>query len=166
MKKLLFLFILIPLLLQAQGIKQFEGNWKGDLYAYSRKGEFKAAEMKLNIEPADSAGVWKYQMIYGEKDVRNYKLRTVDESKNKYAVDEGNNIILSEDLIGNRLISCFEVQNSMLLVTLEKKEDCLIFEVVSLSPSGKVKSGSGTEDSPFVYSYPATGFQRCILKKN
>ncbi len=165
MKKLLFVIVFIPLLLQAQGIKQFEGNWKGDLYAYSKKGEFKAAEMKLNIETTDSLGVWKYQMIYGDKDVRNYKLRAFDEAKNKYAVDEGNNIILTEDLIGSRLISCFEVQNSLLVVTLERKEDTLIFEVISLSPGGKVKSGSGTEDSPFVYSYPATGFQRCILKK-
>ena len=118
----MFVFLLLPLFIQAQGIKQFEGNWKGDLYAYNSKGEFKIAEMQLNIEPSDSAGVWKYRMIYGEKDIRNYKLRTVDASKNRYAVDEGNNIILSEDLIGNRLISCFEVLNSMLITTLERSE--------------------------------------------
>jgi len=166
MKKIVFiLFLILTGSVSAQGIKDFEGNWSGDLKLYNGNTERILVKMKLNITPSDSAGVWNYQMVYGDKDIRNYKLRTVDAAKNKYAVDEGNDIILSESLAGSKLISFFEVENSMLMVTLEKRDASLIFEVISLSSNGKTKSGKGEKDSPFAYSYPLIGYQKAILSK-
>lgn len=166
MKKIfVIIFLLFTLNISAQSIKDFEGNWSGELKVFSGKTERVLTIMKLNIAPTDSAGVWTYQMIYSDKDIRDYKLRTVDAAKNKYAVDEGSNIIISESLVGNKLISSFEVEKSLLVVTQELQDDTLIFEIYSFLPLNKVKSGIGTKEAPFVYSYPLNGYQRAELKK-
>ena len=162
---LIFYLLLCAYLLPAQSPKDFEGKWKGDLYAFSGKASRKIADMKLEITPTDTAGVWNYIMTYSPKDIRNYKLRTIDSQKNKYAVDEGNDIILTQDLFCTKFVSCFETGGSLLVITLEKKENGLLFEVNSLSVKDKKKSGRGSDESPFVYSYPVAGFQRALLIK-
>lgn len=167
MKKI-FLFILLSAayLTPAQGVKDFEGRWSGSLVSCNGKTSINFALMRLIIEPTDTAGVWTYKMIYSSKDVRNYKLRTINAENNKYAIDEGNGIILNQDLFDNKFFSCFETGNSLLMITLEKRENGLVFEAYSMLSNKRKKSGPGTKENPFVYSYPAISHQRAFLIKD
>lgn len=165
MKKILLLIIITASISFAQTVKDFEGHWSGDLYSFNGRDSKKIAVMQLVIAPTDTPGVWQYKMIYSDKDIRNYRLRTIDPVKNKYVIDEGNNILLNQDLFNGKFVSCFEVGGSLLMITLEKKEASLLFEVISLSVKEKTKSGIGDKESPFVYSYPTSGFQRALLYK-
>jgi hypothetical protein len=167
MKNLFFLILLTAAYLTpAQGIKDFEGHWSGSLFSCNGKTSINFTLMRLIIEPADTAGVWTYKMIYSSKDVRNYKLRTINAENNKYAIDEGNGIILNQDLFENKFFSCFETGNSLLMITLEKTENGLVFETCSMPTNNKKTSGQGTKESPFVYSYPVISHQRAFLVKD
>ena len=71
--------------------KKFVGHWKGDLYWY-KTGEKtpQKVKMQLIILPADSAGHFTWQIIYGENnaDNRPYILKPVDTAKGHWMVDE------------------------------------------------------------------------------
>jgi len=166
MKHLIIILLFLSLtVLNAQGIESFEGSWEGELMAYDGSSSRKITTMQLIITPADSYGTWNYKMIYGDDDIRNYKLKAVNRDKNKYIVDEGDGIILYQDMFCSKFISCFETGNSLLVITLEKRKTSLLFEVNAMSVKDKKKSGKGDKDTPFVYSYPVTGFQRAVLTK-
>jgi hypothetical protein len=165
MKNIVLILVLGASFSFAQGIKIFEGHWAGDLYSFNGKDSNKVASMQLIIAPTDTSGVWQYKMIYSDKDIRDYRIKTINSERNKFVLDEGNEILLAQDLFGKKFISCFEVGNSLLMVSLEKRDDTLLFEVSSLSVKDKKKSGKGNKETPFVYSYPVAGFQRAVLFK-
>lgn len=120
------------------------GTWKGVLRMEPAGAE---VPMTLRLGPAISKdSVYEYVLTYHGKteDVRRYELHVTDKRRGFFSVDEKNSIVLNERLIGNKLISIFTVEGSALLITLELKENEIVFEVVSWPANDPKTSGAKT----------------------
>lgn len=152
----------------SQNIDSWTGNWAGELIIYSAPGyeKINSVHMELHISKTDSAGIYNWHIIYRDstKDHRKYLLRTIDESKGKYLIDERDGIMLEADLLGNKLISRFIVQGSLIDIAYEQESDRIIFEVFAGSETPESTSGS-TAENIIVSSYKVTNYQKAYLLK-
>lgn len=125
-------------------------------------------KMQLVVLPADSAGTYTWQIVYGDKgqDNRPYVLKPVDTAKGHWVVDERNGIVLDQYFVANRFTSAFTVQNTTIVDSYWREGKNLIVEFHSLSAKAVNTTGNGTEESPTVMSYGVKGFQRAILEKS
>ena len=89
--------------------------------------------------------------------VKDYTLRTVDASKGQYITDEGEGVELRSYLIGSKMYSVFEVQNTMLTATYELLDNQLTFEVTA----GKKDTTSGGG----VTNYSVNTLQQVVLRR-
>lgn len=148
--------------------QSFVGHWKGQLQWYQAgKKQPQKVSMQLIIQPADTAGQYAWQLVYGEKgqDNRPYLLKPVDTAKGHWVVDEKNGIFLDMYWVGNRLHSAFTVENATIVNNYWLDGGKLMIEFFTLSAKPVRTSGNGTEDSPKVDSYPVRGFQKAVLVK-
>jgi hypothetical protein len=153
---------------QARFPRQFIGHWKGNLLWYQTGvKEPKKVKMQLIILPTDTANVYTWQIIYGEKgeDNRPYLLRPVDTAKGHWQVDERNGIILDQYFVGNRFTSAFTVMTTTIVDSYWREGNNLIAEFYSLTARPVSTTGAGTEESPKVDSYGTKGYQRALLQR-
>lgn len=124
-------------------------------------------KMQLIVRPADTAGHYTWQLIYGDKaeDSRPYLLKPVDTAKGHWVVDERNGIVLDQYWTGNRLSGAFTVQGTTILNSYWLEGDRLLIEFFSLAAKPVRTSGAGTEAVPAVDSYAIRGFQKAVLQK-
>jgi len=142
------------------------GVWKGDLVIEPSGMKI---PMSLQLGPAiHGDSVFHYILTYsppsGNEDRREYELLVKNREKGFFEIDEKNSIRLSEKVLGNKVISLFEVSGSSLMITLEMQEDRLIFEVFSWASDKKTESG-GEGEIPKVYNYSVGGYQKAVLRK-
>ena len=169
--RLLLLFICTNTVFQlnAQSFPEnFVGHWEGELLWYqSGKSTPKPVRMQLIIRPADSTGQFTWQLIYGEgkEDVRPYLLKPKDTAKGHWVIDELNGIVLDQFYTGNRFTGAFSVQNATIVNSYWREGNDLVAEFYSFSSKPIVRSGSGTEESPYVDSYANRAYQRAVLQK-
>jgi hypothetical protein len=148
--------------------QDFTGHWQGDLLWYQTgKSEPRKVKMQLIIKPTDTADVYTWQIIYGEKgeDNRPYLLKAVDTGKGHWQIDERNGIILDQYFVGDRFTSAFTVQTTTILDSYWRKGENLVAEFYSLTAKPVATTGAGTEESPSVDSYGTKGYQRAVLRK-
>jgi hypothetical protein len=146
----------------------FLGHWKGDLLWYQTgKKVPQKVKMQLIIEPTDTANVYTWQIIYGNKgqDNRPYLLRPVDTAKGHWQVDERNGIMLDQYYVGNRFTSAFTVQTTTIVDSYWREGKNLVAEFYSLTAKPIATTGAGTDESPNVNSYGTKGYQRAVLKR-
>lgn len=166
MRNILWLLALMPFLGTASAQKtsfpeSHLGTWKGSLHIEPSKADI---PMSLRLGPAVSGdSVFEYVLTYADKDIREYFLVVEDRSAGFFGVDEKNSIRLQERLLGNKLISVFGVEGSMLLISLEMHADEILFEVFSWPDKAQVSGGKA--DVPLVHSFTANAYQRAVLKK-
>lgn len=165
---LLFLLILFTVKIYSQFDNTWMGIWKGELFIYSKPGDEKVTtlHMELHISKTDSAGKYNWRIIYDDstKDDRKYLLRTVDEKAGKYVIDEKDGIMLNAELLGNRLISRFSVQGSMLDISYTLESDKMVFEV-SAGSDAPLETTKSNEDNVSVSSFNVTNYQKAYLFK-
>lgn len=152
--------------------KDWVGNWSGKLEIIDVKGLKQSLNMELHIQPIDGFDHYEWSIIYGddrEKGLKGYELHAKNPQKGIWAIDEKNGIILDCYLLGNKLFSSYNVLERNFLVTYEKRENELLFEIsfgpespIAVTGSGKI----GEEDIPEVKAYEISGMQRAILTKN
>jgi hypothetical protein len=147
------------------------GTWSGTLEIYNSKGKTQEVPMKVNHFLTDTIGTYGWFLIYGEEETgtRSYFLKTVDEKKGHYIVDEKNSIFLDEFMIGNKMISSFEVEGSLItsIYTL-LKDGNMTFEIIFGNNENPTESGdtlNQDEEIPQVYSYMMKGYQKAHLVK-
>ena len=148
--------------------KDFIGHWQGELLWYQTgKKQPQRVMMQLVIKPADTAGQYTWQLIYGEKnaDNRPYILKPVDTAKGHWVIDEKNGILLDQYWIGNRFAGSFTVQTSTIFNSYWIENGDLMVEFYGISAKPVSTTGHGTEDSPTVNSYATRTYQKGILKK-
>jgi hypothetical protein len=148
--------------------KIFVGHWEGELQWFQPgKKDPQKVKMQLIIQPADTAGQYTWQIIYGEKneDNRPYILKPVDTAKGHWIIDERNGIMLDQYWVGNRFTSAFSVQNSTILDSYWIDDDRLVAEFYSTSAKPLNITGGTSEDIPPVSSYATKAYQKAILKK-
>ena len=161
-------FFVSVLFCGAQGSfpKAYVGHWKGDLLWYQTgKPVPQKVKMQLIIRPTDTANVYTWQIIYGEKgeDNRPYLLKPVDTARGHWQVDEQNGIVLDQYLVGNRFTSAFTVQTTTIIDSYWREGKNLIAEFYSLTSKPVATTGHGTDESPKVDSYGTKGYQKAIL---
>ncbi len=148
------------------------GNYKGDLLVYSVDSVRMKIGMELKIAETRNDSVFKWTIIYDfkeKKDVRAYELLVVDRSKGLYKIDEKNSIVIESYLRNNNILtSFFKVMNSFIIATYTKKEDTIVFEIMSsasepVSTTGNTKNEK--EEIPEVNTFPVNGRQKAVLFK-
>lgn len=169
MKSLIITLLFVVSILPAQSFpKSWEGTWKGELNIYASKSDLpvQTLEMQLKINPFDE-NTWSWEIGYlvGEGDIRKYELKPVGAEKNEWLIDEKNGIVLSQILVGNRLIGSFSIDNSLIINSYEFSEECILVEFYSTRLKSEDKSGLGTEESPFVLNHKVGNYQKAILTK-
>lgn len=146
----------------------FLGHWQGTLLWYQTgKKAPQKVKMQLIIRPAGAAGVYTWQIIYGEKgqDNRPYLLKPVDTARGHWQIDERNGIILDQYLVANRFTSAFTVQSTTIVDSYWREGKNLVAEFYSFTAKPVATTGAGTDDSPEVDSYGTKGYQKAVLKR-
>jgi hypothetical protein len=123
--------------------------------------------MQLHIQPADTAGQYTWQIIYGDKeqDNRPYILKPVDSAKGHWVIDEKNGIILDSYLHGGCLHGAFTVQGNTIVDNYCVDGNTMQVEFFSIKLGDKKQSGNNTENSPTVDSYRVSSYQKGVLRK-
>ena len=148
--------------------KQFIGHWEGELKWYHPgKKEPQKFKMQLIVRPADTAGHYTWQIIYGEnsKDNRPYLLKPVDTAKGHWQVDERNSIILDQYWLGDKFTGAFTVGNNTIVDSYWIENGRLLVEFYTISAKPIAATGGKSEDIPAVDSYSFKGYQKGVLKK-
>jgi len=96
------------------------GDWKGELKIYSYEGLKQVVPMELHIHPLANLLRYSWTIVY-DTVPRNYELVRLDSSKNSFAIDEKNGILINSAAMGNQLISRFEVEGNLLESVYEMK---------------------------------------------
>jgi hypothetical protein len=145
----------------------FTGNWKGTLQWMVAGKPEREFNMQLNIQPADSAGQYSWQIIYGDdnKDQRPYLLRPVDETRGHWVIDEKDGIMLDSYVHGNSIHGAFTVQGNTIVDNYTIIDGRMHVEFFSIKLDDKKTSGKGTAETPFVDSYRISSYQTGILLK-
>ena len=151
--------------------KSWEGKWGGTLEIF--KGFRKGYEtpMELHILPDPESEKYSWHIIYGEDKVeglRAYDLHIIDPLKGLYKVDENNSIAMESYYFADKFVSLFEVEGSILLSSVEKRGEQLIWEIFAgnlepVSVTGDTIMGTDTI-SP-VQTFPINVMQRAILSR-
>lgn len=157
----------------AEKAVKFPEDWQGRYYGQaqivSTKGVAMEVPMELHIEPTDTAGRYKWVIVYGEgekRQVRDYRLVTVDAAKGTYVVDEGDGIQLHSFLIGNHLYSRFAVMGTDLLSDYERIDERRIdFTIITSTSDSLTRSGGTSPDVPPVLDYQIRNIQHGLLVK-
>lgn len=149
----------------------WQGVWTGTLEIRNAKGLAQTLPMELHISPIENSQSYTWWIIYGEdkiKGKRAYELQTVDKDKGIYVVDEKNTIKLESYLIGEKLISYYSVEGTVIIVTNDRRGDEMIFEIIAGSDipvsvtGGMMHEG---EDIPEVKTFPIKVQQKAILRR-
>jgi hypothetical protein len=145
----------------------FTGKWKGKLQWAVAGKPTREFSMQLNILPADTAGQYSWQIIYGDdnKDNRPYLLKPADSNSNHWVIDERDGIILDSYVHGNCLQGAFTVNQNTIIDNYCIENGRMRVEFFTVKLGDKKQSGKGTEDVPFVNSYRIGGYQWGILEK-
>jgi hypothetical protein len=144
----------------------WKGTWSGNLIVFNPNGLNLKVPMKLIIKPTEDSTRWQWHIQY-DTTIRRYEL-VIDESKKEYYIDEKNSIVIPVNLFVNTLLSCFEVNGTLLQVSYSRTEDELLFTVSSINTAIKDRSGGRLyeqEEIPVVDSYKTASFQRALLQR-
>lgn len=112
-----------------------EGNWKGTMHIWS-KGQIRdSVDVVFTVaQSAEESGRWIWKTEYlSEKMpmVKNYTLIEKAESSNEYLLDEGDGVVVTNYVFGNKMYSNFKVGKNWLTASYELIDELLIFEVSS-----------------------------------
>jgi hypothetical protein len=164
MKKLIPTLISLLLVSQVYAqhpfVEQCLGKWKGMMYMYNYGTLKDSVSVELTVATTKDPNTWIWKTEYISPKlpmVKDYLLRVKDKEKNIYVTDEGNNLLLDNYLIGNKMYSIFETHDILLTSTSELRDNTLIFEVTS----GRKQPNS----HPEVSNYAANNVQRVVFKK-
>lgn len=110
---------------------EYLGIWTGELQLYQEKNSQSQVHMSLYILPInDSLFQWVIEYIdNGQIDRREYELKVLDAQKGHFLIDEKNSIELPMNQYGRRLISWFEIQGQVLVISYELYPDQINFQV-------------------------------------
>ena len=168
MSKWAFLIFLLNVSLFAQIDNSWLGKWSGELFIFGQPGieKLSTIHMELHISETDSANVCNWRIIYKDSasDDRKYLLRTIDQAKGRYVIDEKDGILLEANLLGNALISRFDIGGSLLEAQYTLLEDRIVFEV-TVSSVNPVSTSESQLVQGEVRSYTVTNYQRANLFK-
>ena len=145
----------------------FVGKWKGTMQWIVAGKATQTFAMQLRILPTDSAGIFTWQIIYGDKeqDNRPYFLKPIDTAKGHWVIDENNGIILDNYVFGNCFKGAFTVSGNTIADNYCLENGQLKVEFTSIKLADKNTTGKGTADAPYVDSYRMASYQVGLLNR-
>ena len=136
------------------------GEWIGMMQIF-QKGQLRdSVSVKLTVKKIDSSSFsWKTEYLSEKMPVtKDYVLRRIDKSKNKYVTDEGDGVLLEVAVFDNKCYSVFETDGIMLTSRYELiAPDTLSFEVTS----SRLSTSFGSE----LKNYDMSNLQTVVFKK-
>ena len=160
------LFVFTNALSQTNFPDGWIGRWKGNLEIMAPDGTIKQTHaMQINISKLPEPKKWQWQIVYDDKDIRNYEIIEKDAAKGHYILDEKNNIVIDVTVFGNIIFSNFEVQGTRIFDTHRLIDNTIVFELNTSKVAEENSSGNGTKEIPTVKSLPQTGYQKAVLVK-
>lgn len=142
--------------------KSWEGNWKGDVNIYSANGNYKVP-ITLVIQPINSTN-WSWTLHYEAPDQSPRKYELIQD-KSGWKIDEKNGIVLPQQFLGNRMVSCFSVGGSLLLCYYWLDDDVLNMEIHAVAQEVNSKIGTNTEESLEVGNHFIGSYQKAKLNR-
>ncbi|HZF99800.1 MAG TPA: septal ring lytic transglycosylase RlpA family protein [Chitinophagales bacterium] len=144
----------------------WRGNWCGVLEIFNATGKRMSVPMKLIVQPTLDSTRWQWVIVY-DTSTRAYELVTSgDSTKRSYSIDEKNGIVLPAALMGNTLVSSFEVQGNRIDAMYKLHYGEIHFTILSVTSNALVQTGLGTSDSPQVNAFAPTSYQTAVLTRN
>jgi len=148
------------------------GYWEGNLEIYNALGLSQTIPMALDHQRTDTSGLYEWAIIYGEDTLegrRDYFLKEIDASLGLYEVDERNGIFLRSFVLGDKLVSTFEVERTLITsIYTREKNNSMLFEIFASNTEKNKITGDtivNGEEIPIVNSYLSTAYQKGRLKK-
>jgi hypothetical protein len=144
------------------------GEWKGELNIESTSKSKQVVPMKIKHFKTDTIGTYGWFLIYGEDEKngkRAYFLKEKDPSNGHYLLDEKNGILLDTYLAGNKMISSYHVEGTLITSIYTLKPDGNMLFEIYFGNTDQVNTSGGNEDIPIVKSYKVGGYQRAELKR-
>jgi hypothetical protein len=148
--------------------RAFTGEWRGTLVVANPGGASQSTPMSLRIDslklrPAPGRpSRYGWTILYGGQEPRKYDLVIKDAKAGRYQIDEKDGILLDAVLVGNRLISQFQVAESLLTSTYTFLPDKVIFELVF---AGTKTTQTGARSTAPITLYPVGGYHRAELSR-
>lgn len=156
---LFFISLLSGLNAQCEFPEKCLGIWEGNMKIFAEGTIKDSVNVRLSVFKTDESGIfgWKTEYLSDKYPVvKDYRMKCPENGNNRFIIDEGDGIELSEYLFGNKLYSVFETSGILLTSTYELIDDKLIFEVTS---------GNKLEQQAEVNSYSVKNLQRAVLKR-
>jgi hypothetical protein len=160
----------VPLFAQNSFPHEWIGKWQGELEIYAGPARVNSLPMVLEIGIIDSLTL-TYYITYGSGPdaLRPYQLKVIDAEKGQYVLDENNGIRIETSLVGNRLVSLFEVQNSVIQSTTFLVDSIMHYEIYAGSFAPISMTGDtiiGQDTIPRVQTFPIGVSQRAKLRRD
>lgn len=145
----------------------FVGKWKGTIQWIVAGKPTQTFTMQLRVLPTDSAGIFTWQIIYGDKeqDNRPYLLKPIDTTTGHWVIDENNGIVLDNYVFENCLKGAFTVSGNTIADNYCLENGQLKVEFTTIKLADKKITGTGTADAPYVNSYRIASYQVGILSR-
>jgi hypothetical protein len=150
------------------------GNWSGPLDIYNQGKWIQTLPMSINIKHID-ANRFQFMLWYGQDStgIRPYELVAVDTSKGQFLNDEKNGIRMEAylmgnqmscmfDVMGNRLVSNYRLENGQLV------SDIIVAKIEPISQTGDtiLQTTNNVFDTiPVVKTYPIKSRQIAYLTR-
>lgn len=140
-------------------VEECEGVWFGSMQIYARGVLVDSVAVRLTVTPIPSEEnrwVWNTEYLSDKMPMtKAYVL--IQQSESTFLLDEGDGVLLTNTVFGNKMYSLFKVDKTWLTASYELLGDTLIFEVTSGQRS-KQKSKDAK-------NYSVDYVQRVVLKK-
>ncbi len=153
---------------QTEFPRAYAGEWRGTLVVQNPSGASQSTPMSLRIDslklrPNATRGIrYGWTILYGGQEPRKYELVIRDAKAGRYQIDEKDGIVLDAVLINGRLISQFQVEESLLTSIYTFTPDKIIFELVF---SGTKTTQTGVRSAAPVTLFPVGGYHRAELTR-
>lgn len=153
----------------------WEGVWRGDAIATAPGPGAKpmtfTMELRVAPKPAEAGAAqrWSWTIIYDGaqgRQERPYTLVAKDPAKGLYEIDEHNSIVLPATLVGDALVSPFDVGGNLLVTsyTLTRDPETINFRIFVVASEKPAVTG-GKEGVPEVRGYPVSSGQWATLRR-
>ena len=150
---------LSPLHAQTSFPDEYLGVWRGTLYIFSQGVLQDSVQTQMTVATTADSSAWTWKTEYFMPKapvVKDYVLKQTDAEQHEYVLDEGDGIVLNAYLLGDQLLSTFEVQGALLTSRYRREGDRLIFEITSGKPLSTTQG---------VTSYSVISLQRAVLRR-
>lgn len=146
----------------------WQGTWRGTLKINNGTGSVNDVPFSLEIKPLPDPARVTWHITYGEgekRSVRPYELVALPGKPGEFELDEKSGIRMKERLLGNELYCLFRVNQSLLHVKHQLKDDVIRYEICTYQEKDLLKSEHGKNAQLTVDSYRLVGVQTAELTR-